>query len=137
MLGERRFFVYVMASRPWGTLYIGITNDLWRRVFEHKEGLIEGFTKNYGVKTLVHFEEWSTASAAIHREKRLKKWPRAWKITLIRTGNPDWKDLAAQWYPNAMSAAEIDAWLAKIADVLAENGSPGRAVRAPGDDREI
>jgi putative endonuclease len=134
---QRLFYVYIMASRPWGTLYIGMTNDLLRRVFEHREGLIEGFTKSYGVKILVHFEEWSTASAAIHREKRLKKWPRTWKITLIRTRNPDWKDLAASWYPKAMSVAEIDAWLAKIAGFPAENGSPGRAIRAPGDDSEI
>ena len=117
MSTERRFYVYIMASRPWGTLYISVTNDLLRRVFEHKEGLIEGFTKTYGVKNLVYFEEWVTASAAIHREKRLKKWTRTWKITLIRTGNPDWNDLAAQWYPKAMTAAEIDMWLAKIADV--------------------
>jgi len=115
MSGERQFCTYIMASRPWGTLYIGVTNDLLRRVFEHKEGRIEGFTKTYGIKTLVHFEEWATALEAILREKRLKKWPRTWKITLIRTNNPDWNDLAAEWYPKAMSAAEIDAWLAKIA----------------------
>ncbi len=86
---EKRFFVYIMASRPWGTLYIGVTSDLFRRVFEHREGLIEGFTKTYGVKTLVHFEEWPTSQDAIHREKRLKKWPRIWKINLIRTDNPE------------------------------------------------
>jgi len=115
MPDERRFYTYILASRPWGTLYVGVTNDLMRRVFEHKEGRIEGFTKKYGVKTLVYFEEWATANDAIHREKRLKKWPRSWKITLIRTDNPDWADLAADWYPSAMTAAEIDAWLMKIA----------------------
>jgi putative endonuclease len=115
VLGERRFFVYILASRPWGTLYIGVTNDLMRRVFEHKEGLIDGFTKTYGVKTLVYFEEWATAAEAIHREKRLKKWSRTWKITLVRTDNPDWNDLAAQWYPKAMDAAELNAWLKTIA----------------------
>ena len=115
MSSERQFYVYVLTSRPWGTLYVGVTNDLLRRVFEHREGLVEGFTKTYGVKTLVYFEQWATAPEAIHREKRLKKWPRAWKITLIRTNNPDWNDLAAQWYPKAMNAAEMDAWLAKIA----------------------
>jgi putative endonuclease len=115
MSGERRFFVYILASRPWGTLYIGVTNDLMRRVFEHKEGLIDGFTKTYGVKTLVYFEEWATAAEAIHREKRMKKWPRTWKINLVRTDNPDWNDLAAEWYPKAMDAAELDAWLKTIA----------------------
>jgi putative endonuclease len=114
-MSARQFCVYIMASRPWGTLYVGMTNDLLRRVFEHKEGRTEGFTKTYGVKNLVYFEEWETAPEAIHREKRLKKWPRAWKINLIRTDNPDWDDLAAHWYPKAMTATEIDAWLAKIA----------------------
>lgn len=71
-----------------------MTNNLSRRVFEHREGLIEGFTKRYGVKRLVHFEEFSTAADAIHREKRMKKYPRAWKINLILTHNPDWHDLA-------------------------------------------
>lgn len=125
MADERRFHVYIMASRAWGTLYIGITGDLFRRVFEHRQGLVNGFTKTYGVKNLVSFEEWATATAAIHREKRLKKWPRTWKINLIRTDNPDWRDLAAEWYPKRMTAAELDVWLAKAAS--AEIGSPGRA----------
>lgn len=115
MSGERRFFVYILASRPWGTLCIGVTNNLLRRVFEHKVGLVEGFTKTYGVKNLVYFEEWATVADAIHREKRLKKWPRIWKITLIRTNNPDWNDLAAEWYPKRMDAAQLDTWLALIA----------------------
>lgn len=115
MSNGRKFYVYILASRPWGTLYIGVTNDLLRRVFQHKEGRIAGFTKTYGVKTLVYFEEWGTAPEAIHREKRLKKWARAWKITLIRTDNPDWNDLAADWYPKAMTAAEMDIWLSSIA----------------------
>ena len=114
-----------------GTLYIGITNDLLRRAFEHRQGLIEGFTKKYGVRRLVYFEEWATAPDAIHREKRLKKWPRVWKINLIRTDNPDWDDLAEAWYPEMMTAAEVDTWLAQIA---LQTGSPGRADRAPGDD---
>ena len=73
MSNGRKFYVYILASRPWGTLYIGVTNDLLRHVFQHKEGRIKGFTKTYGVKTLVYFEEWATAPEAIHREKRLKK----------------------------------------------------------------
>jgi putative endonuclease len=111
---EKKFFVYIMASKAWGTLYIGVTNDLMRRVFEHKQGLVEGFTKRYGLKMLVYFEEHATALDAIHREKRLKKWPRVWKVNLIRTGNPDWKDLAEDWYPRQMTSEEIEAWLADI-----------------------
>jgi putative endonuclease len=130
MWSERTFYTYIMASRPWGTLYIGMTNDLLRRVFEHKEGLADGFTKKYAVRALVYFEEWATASEAIHREKRLKKWRRTWKVTLIRTANPDWIDIAADWYPKEMTAAEIDAWLAKIAS--GEIGSPGRATPRAG-----
>jgi putative endonuclease len=94
MRRERRYWVYLMASKRNGTLYIGVTNDLSRRVYEHREGLIEGFTKTYGVKHLVWFEDFPTAMDAIRREKRLKKYPRAWKINLIRERNPDWLDLA-------------------------------------------
>jgi putative endonuclease len=125
MSTERKFHVYIMASRLWGTLYIGVTNDPFRRIFEHKEGLLRGFTKDYGVKTLVYFEPWATAPQAILREKRLKKWPRGWKITLIRTDNPDWKDLAAHWYPPTMTAQTEGQTIAR-----AKIGSPGRATRA-------
>jgi putative endonuclease len=114
---DRQFFVHIMASGPWGTLYVGVTNDVIRRVFEHKQGLAEGFTRKYRVNTLVYFEEWGTALDAIHREKRLKKWTRAWKINLIRTDNPDWVDLAKDWYPKAMTPCEIEAWLKKHAPV--------------------
>jgi putative endonuclease len=111
---ERQFFVYIMASKPWGTLYTGVTSDIQARVYQHREGLIEGFTKKYGVKRLVYYEEHGTAAAAIHREKRIKKWPRAWKINLIRTDNPDWNDLAADWYPKLMTQEEIENWVARI-----------------------
>lgn len=77
-----------MASGPWGTLYTGVTSALQQRVFQHRNGLIEGFTKKYGCRTLVYFEYQSTALLAIRREKRIKKWPRKWKINLIRTDNP-------------------------------------------------
>src|SRR5438132_11225012 len=107
MMVEKKFFVYIMASKAWGTLYIGVTNDLMRRVFEHKQGLVEGFTKKYGLKILVYFEEYATALDAIHREKRLKKWSRAWKVNLIRTDNPDWKHLAADWYPDQLTHEQI------------------------------
>jgi len=94
MRSPRIYYVYILASGPNGTLYTGMTNDLSRRVHEHREGLVEGFTKKYGVKRLVLFEEFSTAADAIHREKLIKKYPRAWKINLILEKNPDWRDLA-------------------------------------------
>jgi len=87
------YFVYILASRRNGTLYIGMTNDLVRRVWEHKQALVEGFTKKYGVHRLVWFETSEGPEAAISREKQLKKWKRAWKLELIEEGNPEWKDL--------------------------------------------
>ena len=87
------YWVYILASRPRGTLYVGVTNDLVRRVTEHREGSVPGFTKDYGVKMLVYFEEHTDVEAAIDREKKLKRWARAWKIDLIRSKNPDWRDL--------------------------------------------
>ena len=87
------YYVYIMASRPHGTLYIGMTNDLVRRVYEHKEGLADGFTKRYGAKTLVYFEIHETAEQAIRREKTLKRWLRDWKVALIEKDNPHWDDL--------------------------------------------
>ena len=95
----KHFFVYIVTNKPWGTLYIGVTSNLEQRIFEHKTGGFEGFTKRYGLKLLVYAEECGGAYTAIQREKRLKKWPRTWKINLIRTDNPDWNDLAANWYP--------------------------------------
>ena len=88
-----RFWVYILASRPGGTLYVGVTNDLIRRVYEHRNGMVPGFTKRYGVKRLVYFEEYDTARAAIQREKNIKHWPREWKIDLIISMNPEWRDL--------------------------------------------
>ena len=87
------FWVYILASEPRGTLYIGVTRDLVRRVHEHRAGLVKGFTTRYGVKTLVYFEQHDTALAAIQREKNLKHWPREWKIELILESNPRWLDL--------------------------------------------
>jgi putative endonuclease len=87
------FWVYILASQPVGTLYVGVTNDLVRRIFEHREGLVRGFTKRYGVKMLVYFEQHETAIAAIQREKNIKHWSREWKIDLIVSKNPDWRDL--------------------------------------------
>ena len=89
----KSYYVYMLASKRNGTLYIGVTNDLVRRVYEHKQGLIEGFTKKYKVDRLVFFEETNDVESAIIREKRLKKWNRQWKIELIEKQNPEWKDL--------------------------------------------
>jgi putative endonuclease len=89
----KSYYVYILASKRNGTLYIGVTNDLVRRVFEHKNDFIEGFTRQYGVHTLVYFEETGDAMAAIEREKQLKNWRRKWKMALIEKANPDWKDL--------------------------------------------
>ena len=89
MLG---YFAYMLASRQGGTLYVGVTSDLIRRVAEHREGAIPGFTAKYGVKRLVWYEAHDSIEAAIRREKRLKKWPRAWKVALIEEANPQWQD---------------------------------------------
>jgi putative endonuclease len=86
-------WVYILASRPGGTLYVGVTNNLVRRVFEHREGLVEGFTRQYDVKTLVYYEQHATIPLAIQREKNIKHWSREWKIDLIVALNPDWRDL--------------------------------------------
>ena len=96
MESERHFWVYVLASRIGGTLYIGVTNDLARRVYQHREGMVDGFTKKYNVHRLVHFEQFDDAENAIRREKRLKAWNRAWKIRLIEASNPNWIDLYYQ-----------------------------------------
>jgi putative endonuclease len=117
---EKRFFVYILASKAWGTLYVGVTSDLQARVYQHKQGMTEGFTKTYEVKHLVYFEEHGTAPDAINREKRLKSWPRAWKINLIRTDNPDWNDLAADWYPAMPTAEEIENWITRTSRVMTE-----------------
>jgi putative endonuclease len=87
------FYVYLLASRRNGTLYLGVTKDLVRRVYEHKSKMIKGFTSRYGVGHLVWFEAYDDPTNAIAREKELKKWRRAWKIRLIEESNPDWDDL--------------------------------------------
>lgn len=87
------YWVYILASKRKGTLYIGVTNNLIRRIYEHKEKLIDGFTKKYNITKLVYVEESQNLNNAIHREKCIKKWNRAWKLRLIEEQNPDWKDL--------------------------------------------
>ncbi len=91
---DHSYAVYIVASRRNGTLYTGVTNDLTRRVAEHRAGIAEGFTRRYGVKRLVWFEPHGDIAEAIQREKRIKTWNRAWKIAMIEAGNPDWRDLA-------------------------------------------
>ncbi len=85
--------VYILTSRKNGTLYIGVTNDIARRIYEHKNGLADGFTKKYNVHRLVYVESFQDIRDAIMREKHIKKWNRAWKIELIESTNPDWNDL--------------------------------------------
>jgi len=90
---KKNYYVYILANKMNGTIYIGVTNNLKKRVFEHKSGLISGFTKKYKVRKLVYFEAHDWIDIAILREKRIKKWQRAWKIRIIERMNPDWKDL--------------------------------------------
>jgi putative endonuclease len=90
---ERSYWVYILASDVGGTLYIGVTNNLVRRVYEHRTQVAEGFTSKYEVHRLVYYEQFSDIENAIQREKRLKRWNRGWKIDLIEKTNPDWIDL--------------------------------------------
>ena len=89
----RRAFVYIMTNRRNGVLYVGVTSNLQRRIFEHREGVIAGFTKQHGLKTLVWFEAHDDIRIAIQREKTMKHWPRAWKVRLINAAKPEWNDL--------------------------------------------
>jgi len=92
----KEYFVYIMAHEPHGAIYVGVTNDLVRRAYEHKHGLADGFTKKYNIKTLVYYEITENIEAAIQREKLLKRWKREWKEQLIAASNPEWKDLYQQ-----------------------------------------
>jgi len=91
---DRQPAVYILASKPNGTLYIGVTSDLPKRVWEHKNDSVDGFTKRYGVHRLVYYELHADMMSAITREKQLKKWNRAWKLELIESENPGWNDLS-------------------------------------------
>ena len=93
------FAVYILASGRNGTLYVGHTDGLTRRIWEHREGMRPGFTAKYGVKQLVHYEFFETREAAFKRERALKKWYRAWKLRLIEANNPEWRDLWDQLEP--------------------------------------
>ena len=96
------YYVYILASKRNGTLYIGITNDLQRRVYEHKTGIKKGFTQKYGVNMLIYFETFQNIEEAIIREKRLKKWNRSWKIELVEEENKQWIELASDWYDDLL-----------------------------------
>ena len=94
----KEYYVYILASKRNGTIYIGVTNNLKKRIYEHREGLIGGFTKKYNVKILVYFESVSDINSALIREKQLKKWERKWKLELIEKKNPEWKDLYEEFF---------------------------------------
>ena len=93
---NKRFFVYVLSNRRRGVLYVGVTSDLIRRLFEHKAKLVPGFTKTYRIVMLVYYEEYSSILEARAREATLKRWRRAWKMELIDKFNPDWRDLTGE-----------------------------------------
>jgi len=89
----KEFYVYILCSKRNGTLYTGVTSNLPKRIYEHKHNLVDGFTKKYGVHSLVWFERYESADEAITREKQIKKWNRKWKLELIEEKNPEWNDL--------------------------------------------
>ena len=95
MIMEKQFYAYMLASKRNGTLYLGVTSDIVKRVWQHKNSLAEGFTKKYGIKRLVYYEIHKDAENALKREKQLKKWRRAWKLELIEEKNSEWRDLYA------------------------------------------
>jgi len=94
MVEEKNYYVYLVTNQSNKVLYIGITNDLMRRMFEHKNELVDGFTKKYNLKKLVYYEMTNDVESAIKREKQLKNWHRDWKINLVNQFNPEWKDLS-------------------------------------------
>jgi putative endonuclease len=93
MYGQKTYYAYIVASKRNGTLYVGVTNDLSRRIYEHREKVVPGFTRRYKVSILVYYEVLEDVNAAIRREKQMKKWNRTWKLRLIEKYNPVWKDL--------------------------------------------
>jgi len=95
------YFVYILANKRNGTLYTGCTNDLVRRVYEHKNDFVKGFTKRYGIHTLVYFEQYDDYDATLQREKQIKEWKRKWKLELIEKVNPLWRDLYEETLKNS------------------------------------
>ena len=92
-MSEKYYYVYVLANKPRGTTYVGVTSNLVERVWQHKQEQVDGFTKRYGLKSLVWYEQHEDVQEAILREKQIKNWNRLWKIELIESGNPEWNDL--------------------------------------------
>ncbi len=113
-------WVYIMTNRRDGTLYVGVTSDLARRAWEHREGLVEGFTKRYDLKHLVYWERHENIRDAIQREKSIKRWPRAWKIRTIHARNPEWNDLYDQF-------KVVKAWMPGTRPSMTEWGVTGNA----------
>jgi len=95
---NKRGFTYIITNKPQGTLYIGVTSNLIKRIYEHKHGICEGFSKKYNLDKLVYFETFENIKEAITREKQLKNWHREWKINLIEKDNPEWKDLSIEFF---------------------------------------
>jgi putative endonuclease len=95
-MGNKHYYIYILASKKYGTLYIGVTSNLIKRVYEHKNDLVEGFTKRLRVHNLIYYETSEDVNSAISREKQLKKWRRKWKIELIERQNPEWRDLYSE-----------------------------------------
>ena len=100
---DRQYYVYLMTNSV-RTLYVGVTNDIERRVYEHKHKLVDGFTKKYNLTWLAYYEETSDVTAAIEREKQIKSWRRSKKVALIESMNPQWKDLSMEWYRDCEQA---------------------------------
>jgi putative endonuclease len=92
-MNAKKYYIYILASQKNGTLYIGVTSNLIKRISEHKDGIIKGFTKKYKIDKLVYYEVYGEIGLALYREKQLKKWKREWKLELIEKENPSWKDL--------------------------------------------
>ncbi|MBR9987507.1 MAG: GIY-YIG nuclease family protein [Desulfosarcina sp.] len=95
-MSDKQYYIYIICNKRNGTLYTGVTSNLIKRIWQHKNEAVEGFTKQYSLKRLVHFEQYQDVKEAILREKRIKKWNRQWKINLIEQNNPNWDDLYQQ-----------------------------------------
>lgn len=118
----KQYFVYIMASKKNGTLYIGMTNDLIKRVCQHKNNIVKGFTEKYSIHTLVFYETYRFVKDAINREKRLKRWKRAWKIRLIEQDNPSWVDLYPQLLMGKENTNDVTPAEAGVQDTGREDG---------------
>ena len=126
----KSYYVYILASKRNGTSYVGVTSNLVKRINEHKEGAVLGFSKRYNVKKLVYYEETNDVQIALQREKRLKKWKRQWKLDLIEKENPTWRDLSNNFswlsYPDLIGVSRVlyyDSWIPAFAGMTNKNPS--------------